>query len=108
NVELEVVGRKGGIRSVGIGGGLTGETVDILIMDDLYKDAMDAWSPIVRENVENWYSTVAETRLHNNSQQLIVFTRWHHQDLAGKLLSDPDHDWTVISYPAIKEGEPTE
>lgn len=108
NTEIEVVGRKGGIRSVGVEGGLTGETVDILIMDDLYKDAMDAWSPIVRSNVENWYSTVAETRLHNNSQQLIVFTRWHHEDLAGKLLADPDHDWTVIKYPAIKEGDPTD
>lgn len=108
NTELEVVGRKGGIRSVGVEGGLTGETVDILIMDDLYKDALDAWSPIVRGNIENWYSTVAETRLHNNSQQLIVFTRWHHEDLAGRLLADPDHDWTVIKYPAIKEGEPNE
>jgi predicted phage terminase large subunit-like protein len=108
NIELEIVDRKGGVRSVGIGGGLTGETVDVLIMDDIYKDAMDAWSPIVRENIENWYSTVAETRLHNDSQQLMVFTRWHHEDLAGKLLSDPDNDWTVISYPAIKEGEPTE
>ncbi|TKC01241.1 phage terminase large subunit [Pedobacter cryotolerans] len=106
NTELEVVGKKGGIRSVGVEGGLTGETVDILIMDDLYKDAMDAWSPIVRGNVENWYSTVAETRLHNNSQQLIVFTRWHHEDLAGKLLAEPDNDWTVVKYPAIKEGEP--
>lgn len=108
NTELEVVGRKGGIRSVGVEGGLTGETVDMLIMDDLYKDALDAWSPIVRQNIENWYSTVAETRLHNNSQQLIVFTRWHPEDLAGRLLSDPDHDWTVVKYPAIKEGPPTE
>lgn len=108
NTELEIVGHKGGIRSVGVGGGLTGETVDILIMDDLYKDAMEAWSPVGRENVENWYSTVAETRLHNDSRQLIVFTRWHDQDLAGRLLADPDHDWTVISYPAIKEGKPTD
>lgn len=108
STEIEVLNHKGGIRSVGVEGGLTGETVDILIMDDLYKDAMDAWSPHVRGNIENWYNTVAETRLHNNSQQLIVFTRWHHEDLAGKLLSEPDHDWTVITYPAIKEGEPTE
>jgi predicted phage terminase large subunit-like protein len=108
NTELEVVGRKGGIRSVGVEGGLTGETVDMLIMDDLYKSAMDAWSPLVRSNIENWYSTVAETRLHNNSQQLIVFTRWHPEDLAGRLLADPDHDWVVVKYPAIKEGEPTD
>lgn len=108
NTELEVVGRRGGVKSVGVGGALTGESVDILIMDDLYKDQMDAWSPIVRGNVEDWYSTVAETRLHNDSQQLIVFTRWHHEDLAGKLLSVPDNDWLVVKYPAIKVGDPTE
>lgn len=108
NLELEIVNHKGGLRSVGVGGSLTGETVDMLIMDDLYSNAMDAWSPVVRSNIEDWYSTVAETRLHNDSQQLIVFTRWHAEDLAGKLLSEPGSDWVVISYPAIKEGEPTE
>lgn len=108
NVEIEVVGCEGGVRSVGVGGGLTGETVDVLIMDDLYKDAADAWSPTIREGVKDWYNSVGETRLHNDSRQLIVFTRWHHQDLAGTLLAEPDHGWTVISYPAIKMTEPTE
>ena len=106
NDEFEIVGHTGGLKSVGVEGPLTGEAVDILIMDDLYKDAMSAWSPTVRENVSDWYSTVAETRLHNDSQQLIVFTRWHPQDLAGELL-EVQQDWDVVVYPAIKLGDPT-
>ena len=84
--ECEIVGHRGGFKTVGVGGPLTGEPVDTLIMDDIYKDAKTAWSAVVREAIEDWYDTVAETRLHNNSQQLIVFTRWHEKDLAGRLL----------------------
>ncbi len=113
--ECEVVGYRGGFKTVGVGGALTGEPVDVLIMDDLYKDAKTAWSPTVRESVSDWYDTVAETRLHNNSQQLIVFTRWHEDDLAGTLLKqqgfyDPIENpdgWVVVVYKAIKEGAPT-
>lgn len=114
--ECEIVGHHGGFKTVGIGGALTGESVDVLIMDDLYKDAMSAWSPIVRQSVYDWYNTVAETRLHNDSQQLIVFTRWHEDDLAGQLLVDQGefdpidnpNGWVVIIYRAIKVGAPTE
>lgn len=114
--ECEIVGHRGGFKTVGVGGPLTGEPVDVLIMDDIYKDAKTAWSPVVRSAIEDWYDTVAETRLHNDSQQLIVFTRWHEQDLAGRLLEqqgtyDPERNpngWVVVIYQAIKEGSPTE
>lgn len=113
--EFEIVGHNGSCKAVGVGGALTGEPVDILIMDDLYKDAATAWSPVYRERVNDWYDTVAETRLHNDSQQLIVFTRWHEEDLAGKLLRDQGEysddnqgGWVVCTYKAIKEGAPTE
>lgn len=106
--EFEMLDHRGGLKSVGVGGALTGEPVDILIMDDLYKDAMSAWSPKVRENVQDWYDTVADSRLHNDSQQLLVFTRWHPDDLAGYLLKQEGDDWEVIIYPAIKVGEPNE
>ena len=114
--ECEIVGFRGGFKTVGVGGALTGEPVDVLILDDIYKDAKTAWSSVVRESVSDWYDTVAETRLHNDSQQLIVFTRWHQDDLAGTLLrqqgiyhptENPD-GWVVIIYKAIKEGAPTE
>ena len=114
--ECEIVGHRGGFKTVGVGGPLTGEPVDVLIMDDIYKDAKSAWSATVRESISDWYDTVAETRLHNNSKQLIVFTRWHEDDLAGQLLAkqgtyDPDTNptgWVVASFPAIKIGEPNE
>lgn len=114
--ECEIVGHRGGFKTVGVGGALTGEPVDMLIMDDIYKDAKTAWSSTVRESVEDWYDTVAETRLHNDSQQLIVFTRWHEKDLAGHLLeqqgiydkvTNPD-GWVVVIYQAIKMGAPSE
>lgn len=114
--ECEIVGHLGGFKTVGVGGALTGEPVDVLIMDDIYKDAKTAWSSTVRESVSDWYDAVAETRLHNDSQQLIVFTRWHEDDLAGTLLrqqgvyneeTNPD-GWVVVIYKAIKEGAPTE
>lgn len=114
--ECEICGYRGGFKTVGVGGALTGDPVDMLIMDDIYKDAKTAWSPTVRESVEDWYDTVAETRLHNDSQQLIVFTRWHEADLAGRLLEqqgvyDPETNprgWVVVVYQAIKKGKPTD
>lgn len=114
--ECEIVGCRGGFKAVGVGGPLTGDPVDMLIMDDLYKDAKSAWSPAVRESVSDWYDTVAETRLHNDSQQLLVFTRWHEDDLAGKLIreqgvydaSTNPTGWVVVIYQAIKVGAPTE
>jgi predicted phage terminase large subunit-like protein len=114
--ECEVVGHNGGFKTVGVGGALTGEPVDVMILDDIYKDAASAWSATVRESISDWYDTVAETRLHNDSQQLIVFTRWHEEDLAGKLIREqgvydavenPD-GWVIVTYKAIKEGMPTE
>ena len=113
--ECEIVGHRGGFKTVGVGGPLTGEPVDVLIMDDIYKDARTAWSPTVRESIEDWYDTVAETRLHNGSQQLVVFTRWHEEDLAGRLLAQqgrltPDNPggWDVVVYQAIKSDAPTD
>lgn len=114
--ECEIVGHAGGFKTVGVGGPLTGEPVDVLIMDDIYKDAASAWSPTVRQGISDWYDTVAEARLHNDSRQLIVFTRWHEDDLAGQLLrqqgvydADENPDgWVVVTYKAIKEGAPTE
>ena len=80
--ECEIVGYQGSFKTIGVGGSLTGEPVDMLIMDDLYKDASSAWSPVIRQNVADWYDTVASTRLHNDSQQLLVFTR---RQIAGAM-----------------------
>jgi predicted phage terminase large subunit-like protein len=103
--EFEIIdGNGGGLVTVGVQGALTGRTADIGIIDDVYKDAMDAYSVNIRGSVAEWYWSVFRTRLHNDSQQLITFTRWHPEDLAAEILSKED-DWVVISYPAIKEDD---
>ncbi len=126
NMERESLHTEGSMRFVGVGGPLTGETVDILIYDDLYKDWQDANSPIYQEKVWDWYTTVATTRLHNESQQLMVFTRWNENDLIGKLNAigavvfydgTQDLDYTIdnltegqflsINFAALKEGHST-
>lgn len=120
--EFEVVGRVGGLRAAGREGSITGNTVDIMILDDIYKDAMEANSPLVRDNTWEFYTSVVRTRLHNNSQELIVLTRWHEDDIIGRLknaekvielsamnqISQRDGDsWYLLNFEAIKESNPT-
>ncbi|MCK5614271.1 phage terminase large subunit, partial [Candidatus Pacearchaeota archaeon] len=108
---------RGNLKAVGRGGPLTGNAVDIMIMDDLYKDYMEGNSPVIRKAVIDWYTSVVKTRLHNDSQELIVFTRWHEDDLIGfiekesdieiikefKQLEDPDPDkWYKLNFPALQ------
>jgi len=103
--EFEIINKKGSLVSVGVGGGLTSRKLDVAIMDDLYKDAKEAWSHTRRETVQDWYASVLRTRLHNKSQQLLVFTRWHEEDLAGYLLRTESESWEVVKFPAIKEDK---
>lgn len=103
--EFEIPNFKGSVVSIGVGGALTSRQIDKLIIDDIYKDAQGAWSKTIRNNIWEWYTSTAETRLHNESQILIVFTRWHEDDLAGKLLQEEPDQWEVVKYPAIKTEE---
>jgi len=106
--EIEIVNFNGCVRLVGVGSGLTGRPIDKLILDDLYKDASEAWSPVVQDSVWDWYLSVAQTRLHNDSQELQVYTRWSPKDVIGRLLDESNHNWRILKYPAIKIGEPTQ
>jgi len=101
---FEFVGRSGFIKTVGRGGALTGTTVDVGIIDDPIKDRAEAISKTVRDGLWSWYEDVFETRLHNDSQQLLIQTRWHKEDLAGRLLAR-DKDWEVITFEGIKEHD---
>ncbi|MAH50236.1 terminase [Candidatus Pacearchaeota archaeon] len=99
----------GSYYAVGVGGGLTGRGFDIGIIDDPVKDAAEAASPTYRDNVWNWYSMVFRTRLRPDAAIIIVMTRWHQDDLVGRLLqlSAENADveqWDVIHFEAIKDG----
>jgi predicted phage terminase large subunit-like protein len=100
--EFEMVGHRGFYKSAGVCGGLTGTAVDIGIIDDPIKDAIEANSATYRERVWDWYTSVFMTRLHNNSRQLFIMTRWHEDDLAGRILQ-LENDWEILSIPAIRE-----
>lgn len=100
--KFEIVQKKGSLKTVGRGGPLTSEPVDIGIIDDLYKDRDEAKSPTISESAWNWYVDVFRTRLHNGSQQLIMNTRWDENDLCGRLLVEEPGEWEVIKFPAIR------
>lgn len=106
---FEIVGHKGAYRAAGVGGGITGMGADIGVIDDPVKDASEANSKTYRDNVWEWYTTTFYTRLSPKSGILLCMTRWHEDDLAGRLLKaaeDGDGDqWQVIDYPAIAEKD---
>lgn len=106
--EFEIPGYEGSIKLDGYTGAWTGDPIDVFVLDDLYKSRKDALSEAVNGSVIDFYNSVAETRLHNESQVLIVFTRWAPNDLAGYLLEHEPQDWQVVVYPALKVGPPTE
>lgn len=120
--EFDCVGRSGGMRVVGRECALTGTRVDVMILDDIYKDAMEANSPVIRENTWDWYTSVVRTRMHNDSREIIVFTRWHEDDLIGRLsrteqvvdirsLAEldlvPARAWVRVNFEALKNTPAT-
>lgn len=102
--QFEIVGHRGFYKSVGVGGSLTGTPVDIAIIDDPVKDALEAYSATYRERVWEWYTSVLLTRLHNNSRQLFIMTRWHEDDLAGRILEREADKWHILTIPALRES----
>jgi predicted phage terminase large subunit-like protein len=96
----------GGLIAAGIGGALTGERIDgVMIVDDPYKDEKDADSLLYRERVWNWSETVMRTRLHPGACVLIVHTRWHRDDVIGRIRERMETGkltgWRFVSRPAI-------
>lgn len=106
---FEIPGHSGSYRSTGVGGGITGMGADILVIDDPLKDRAAADSPTVRAKVWDWYTSTAYTRLSPGGGVLVTLTRWHEDDLAGRLLEamtqEGGDEWTVVDYPAIAERD---
>lgn len=94
-------GRKmGGYFAAGVGTALTGRKGDIMVIDDPFKDREDADSELQREKVWRWYHAVFRTRLAPGGVIILVCTRWHDDDLAGRLLAEQEGQWEVLSIPA--------
>lgn len=106
--EFEIVNYDGAYKCSGVGGALTGRGGDFLLLDDPIKDGEEAQSDVYRDKLWEWYNSTFASRLAPNGSILITLTRWHEDDIAGRLLAaaknDPEADqWDVVSFPAIKE-----
>jgi predicted phage terminase large subunit-like protein len=96
----------GSFYAVGRGGAITGRGADLLLIDDPLKDQEEARSDVIRPALHEWYSTVAYPRLQPGAAIVLISTRWHEDDLAGRLLRQSgDEGWDVLSLPAIAEKD---
>tara|TARA_R110001592_G_scaffold55600_1_gene169782 strand:+ start:1591 stop:3162 length:1572 start_codon:yes stop_codon:yes gene_type:complete len=98
----------GGYVAAGVGGGITGKGAHVLVIDDPVKNREDAESENNREATWDWYTSTAYTRLAPGGGILVILTRWHDDDLAGRLLTAGENgadQWEVVKYPAIAEHD---
>jgi len=121
----------GGMCSVGARGSITGRGADLFIIDDPVKNEMESFSQRMRDNLWNWFNATAFTRLEPDGLMIIIMTRWHEDDISGRIMKNfnvikniditddsiiiPDNSWLQVSLPLIatendilgrNEGEP--
>lgn len=105
-----VEGTRGGCVAAGVGGPITGRGANVGIVDDPFKNAEEAASATIRDKVWEWYRSTFRTRLAPGGAIVLVMTRWHEDDLAGRLIAEMQsggEQWTVIEMQAEAEaGDP--
>ena len=93
----------GSLHTAGIGGSITGRGFNLIIVDDPVKNDIEAYSQYQRDRIYNWFSRTLMTRLHPNGSVIVLMSRWHQDDLAGRLLDGWGEPYEHISLPAIYE-----
>jgi predicted phage terminase large subunit-like protein len=108
--KFDVVGKRGAYVGAGVRGGITGKSADIGIIDDPIKNREEAESEVIRKACWEWYVSTFSSRLFGDTGRVVlVMTRWHEGDLAGRLLrlaaedGDSHDSWKVVELPAIAE-----
>lgn len=92
--------------AAGIRGPITGRRADLVLLDDPVKSHAEADSAASRDAIWNWYRSDLATRLKPGGRVVLIMTRWHQDDLGGRLI-DADPNWTIVKLPAIAEaGDP--
>ena len=101
-------GRRGSYLATSIGGPITGSGANVLIIDDPVKLRKDVESDRYREDQWVWYKANARTRLEPNGSIILCLTRWHEDDLAGRILEDAEQggeQWHILRLPALAEED---
>lgn len=93
----------GRVISVGIGGGISGEPVDLMVIDDPIRGRAEAESPTYRENAWDWWESNGATRLSARGRVVLMLTRWRADDLAGRLMKEEPNTWKVLRIPAVRD-----
>ena len=96
------------IRATGAGGSITGRRADLFIIDDPIKGRQDADSLTIREHIWSWYRAEVLTRLNPGCRVILIQTRWHPDDLAGRALQEMEvggDQWRIVNMPAIAEAD---
>lgn len=96
----------GVVRAVGVGAGIAGFGAGLIVIDDPVRNRSDAESATFRDKAFDWFNDDIYTRLEPKASIILIQTRWHEDDLAGRLLKEQDsggEKWDVISLPAIAE-----
>lgn len=97
--------KRGGMIATGIGGSITGQGADLMIIDDPIKNMKEAMSQTIRDNIWNEWEATLSTRLHDGASVIVIMTRWHEDDLIGRLLVRSPRKWIRLRLPAIAEDE---
>jgi predicted phage terminase large subunit-like protein len=102
--DFHIEGHNGSMVCVGAGGSITGRGADLIIIDDPHKNAAEANSTVIRNNIWEWFRSTVYTRLEPNGNIIIIMTRWHEDDLCGRIMnSDDSENWNIIELKAIAE-----
>ena len=104
----DIEGHEGGMVTAGVNGPITGKGADIGIIDDPVKNDQEAMSVTYQERAYEWYKSTFRTRIQRDGAIILIMTRWHENDLAGKLLAAQEEEgekWEVVSLPAIAEDD---
>lgn len=91
--------------AVGVGGSVTGRRADLALVDDPIASREDAESEKIRNKTWDWFTADLLTRLKPGGRVVLVQTRWHPDDPAGRLLASEGDKWRVLRLPAIAEDE---
>ena len=94
----------GGIRAVGVGGSATGFSADLIIIDDPVKSKAEADSETYRQRVWDWWQMELAGRLAPGASVVVIMTRWHDDDLVGRLVADAPGVWKVLNIEAQCES----
>lgn len=97
--------RKGGVRSVGKGGSITGRGGDLIVLDDVIKDKEEARSEAEQRKLRQWFNTTILNRRSPTAHMLLIMTRWDPEDIAGWQLETFPKSWKVLELPAISERD---